>query len=59
LIEPQGWSLPPPWDSIAGDYAARDGWLKLHTNAPRHRAAAPAVLGVAPDKDTVAAAVCE
>jgi hypothetical protein len=58
-IQPQGWSLPPPWDPIAGDYAARDGWIKLHTNAPRHRAAALAVLGVAPDKETVAAAVRE
>jgi hypothetical protein len=58
-IQPQGWLLPPPWDPIAGDYAARDGWIKLHTNAPRHRAAALAVLGVAPDKETVAAAVRE
>jgi hypothetical protein len=56
-IKPQGWSLPPPWDPIAGDYEARDGWIKLHTNAPRHRAAALAVLGVAPDKKTVGAAV--
>jgi CoA-transferase family III len=58
-IKPEGWSLPPPWDPIAGDYAARDGWIKLHTNAPRHRAAALTVLGVAPDKETIAAAVRE
>jgi hypothetical protein len=58
-VQPQGWSLPPPWDPIAGDYAARDGWIKLHTNAPRHRAAALAILGVAPDRETVAAAVHE
>jgi hypothetical protein len=56
-VNPQGWSLPPPWDPIAGDYAARDGWIKLHTNAPRHRAAALDVLGVAADKEAVSAAV--
>lgn len=56
-VKPEGWPLPSPWDPIAGDYAARDGWIRLHTNAPRHRAAALAVLGVAADKETVAAAV--
>ena len=40
-IRPQGWSLPSPWDPIAGDYPSRDGWIRLHTNAPHHRAAAP------------------
>jgi len=44
-IRPVGWQLPPPWDPIAGDYRTRDGWIRLHTNAPHHRAAAERVLG--------------
>jgi hypothetical protein len=56
-IQPTGWSLPPAWDAIAGDYAAADGWIRLHTNAPHHRAAALAVLGTAAEKDAVGAAV--
>ena len=39
-LRPQGWVMPNPWDPIAGDYRARDGWIRLHTNAPHHRAAA-------------------
>jgi crotonobetainyl-CoA:carnitine CoA-transferase CaiB-like acyl-CoA transferase len=56
-IRPQGWSPPPPWDPIAGDYQTADGWIRLHTNAPHHRAAALNVLDVAADRDRVAAAV--
>lgn len=56
-IRPQGWSLPPVWDVVAGDYACADGWIRLHTNAPHHRAAALAVLGVEPDRARVAGAV--
>jgi hypothetical protein len=56
-IRPIGWSLPPPWDPIAGDYRAADGWIRLHTNAPHHRAAAERVLGPHADKAGVAAAV--
>ncbi|MEZ5280251.1 MAG: CoA transferase [Acidimicrobiales bacterium] len=56
-IVPDGWQVPPAWDAVAGDYEAADGWLKLHTNAPHHRAAALRVLGVRPDRDAVAAAV--
>ena len=44
-IHPIGWSAPPPWDPIAGDYETRDGWIRLHTNAPHHREAALRVLG--------------
>jgi crotonobetainyl-CoA:carnitine CoA-transferase CaiB-like acyl-CoA transferase len=44
-IRPVGWSLPTLWDPIAGDYRARDGWIRLHTNAPRHRAAVERVVG--------------
>jgi hypothetical protein len=24
-IRPHGWNMPPPWDPVAGDYAAQDG----------------------------------
>ena len=56
-LHPIGWQVPPLWDAIAGDYEAADGWIRLHTNAPQHRAAALRVLGVQPDKTAVAAAV--
>ncbi|WP_425863230.1 CoA transferase [Arthrobacter sp. TWP1-1] len=56
---PVGWELPPVWDAIAGDYPCADGWIRLHTNAPHHRAAALQVLGLeaGADRATVAAAV--
>lgn len=56
-IEPQGWTLPPQWDSVAGDYLAADGWIRLHTNAPHHRQAALSVLGTPADREAVAHAV--
>ena len=56
-LRPDGWKLPSPWDPIAGDYRARNGWIRLHTNAPHHRDAALSVLGVAPAKAAVEAAV--
>lgn len=56
-IQPIGWLIPPLWNAIAGDYRARDGWVKLHTNLPHHRRAALSVLGVAPDRQKVAEAV--
>ena len=58
-LRPDGWSPPPAWDPIAGDYLARDGWIRLHTNAPHHRAAALAVLLCPAEKDAVAAAVLQ
>ncbi|MDP2120895.1 MAG: CoA transferase [Hoeflea sp.] len=56
-IAPQGWELPSVWDAIAGDYPAADGWIRLHTNARAHRAAALSVLGVAPAAGLERAAV--
>ena len=56
-IRPQGWSMPPIWDAVAGDYRAADGWIRLHTNAVHHREAALAVLGTPADKAAVARAV--
>ena len=56
-LRPLGWELPPAWDAVAGDYRATDGWIKLRTTAPHHRAAALAVLGVPAERDQVARAV--
>src|SRR5205807_1098045 len=56
-IQPVGWALPAPRDPIAGDYEAADGWIRLHTNAPHHRAAALAVLSVTPECVAVARSV--
>ncbi len=58
-LRPMGWAPPPPWDPIAGDYATADGWIRLHTNAPHHRAAALQVLGDCADRDSVAAVVSQ
>ncbi|WP_440466215.1 CoA transferase [Pseudomonas sp. YH-1] len=56
-LRAQGWAPPDLWDAIAGNYRARDGWIRLHTNAPHHRAAALRVLGADNDRDRVAEAV--
>ena len=56
-LRPIGWEIPDAWDPIAGDYAAKDGWIKLHTNAPHHRKAVLAVLGCEGKRDAVAEAV--
>lgn len=53
-IKPVGWSLPPVWDVIAGDYRTADGWIRLHTNAAHHRAAALSVLKTEPDREILA-----
>src|SRR5262245_45162014 len=56
-IRPIGWEMPAAWDPIAGDYRTHDGWIRLHTNAPHHRAAAEHVLGRHADKHGMAGAV--
>ena len=56
-IRPQGWNLPSIWDPLAGDYQTRDGWIRLHTNAPYHRTAALSVLGNYETRDDLAMAV--
>ena len=45
LFTPVGWSLPPLWDPVSGNYRAEDGWIRLHTNYAHHRAAVERVLG--------------
>lgn len=56
-LRPTGWALPSLWDAIAGDYQAADGWIRLHTNADHHRAAALSVLGCPADRTSVQKAV--
>lgn len=56
-LRPLGWELPAVWDPITGDYRTRDGWLRLHANAPHHRERALAVLGCANSHDAVAQAM--
>jgi hypothetical protein len=56
-IRPQGWTPPPVWDPLAGDYPTGDGWIRLHTNAPHHRVAALSVLDVDADRQSVSTAV--
>ncbi|HTX23433.1 MAG TPA: CoA transferase [Steroidobacteraceae bacterium] len=46
-IRPSGWALGPLQGALTGDYRAKDGWIRLHANAPQHQAAAERVLGVA------------
>ena len=60
-LKPIGWSMPSAWDAIAGDYLACDGWIRLHTNAQRHRYAATTVLQLADhcSKELVAHAVSQ
>ncbi|WP_369871170.1 CoA transferase [Herbaspirillum sp. 3R-3a1] len=58
-LRPQGWEAPPLWDAVAGDYQTADGWIRLHTNAPHHRAAALAVLKAPVDRTAVAHAVAQ
>lgn len=58
-IRPVGWSVPPLWDPVAGDYATQDGWIRLHTNAPHHRAAAETVLGACADRPAMASKVAQ
>ncbi|MBX9406164.1 CoA transferase [Pseudomonas baetica] len=58
-LRPIGWQVPPLWDPVAGDYATQDGWIRLHTNAPHHRAAAENVLGICADRAAMAAKVAQ
>ncbi|MEL7155028.1 MAG: CoA transferase [Actinomycetota bacterium] len=56
-LQPEGWERGGMWDSVAGIYPAEDGHVRLHTNAPHHKARALAVLGVDDDRQAVARAV--
>lgn len=56
-LRPQGWQIPAVRDPVTGDYQARDGWIRLHTNAPHHLVAALSVLGARADPGEVALAI--
>ncbi|TLP69275.1 acyl-CoA transferase [Parasedimentitalea maritima] len=56
-FRPSGWDMPSLWDAIAGNYQCADGWIRLHTNLPHHRAAALRVLDCANTRDAVTTAV--
>ncbi|KAF1068003.1 MAG: Acetyl-CoA:oxalate CoA-transferase [Pseudomonas citronellolis] len=58
-LRPRGWQVPPAWDPLAGDYPTRDGWIRLHTNAPAHRLAALSVLGAASERGELAPRVAQ
>jgi hypothetical protein len=58
LFTPVGWTLPDLWDPVAGNYQARDGWIRLHTNYASHRAAVTGLLK-ADDRDSVLTAVSQ
>lgn len=46
-------AAPILWDPFAGDYETKDGWIRLHTNMPHHRAAMEQVLGTHPSRATL------
>jgi len=56
-LRPVSWKLPPARDPVTGDYAAADGWIRLHANAPHHRDAILRVLGCHGNHDSVARTV--
>ncbi len=56
-FKPDGWEMPGAWDAIAGNYQASDGWIRLHTNLPHHRAAALRVLDTTADRELVSQAI--
>ena len=60
-VQVVGRDLGEVWSSIAGVYAATDGWVRLHTNFRSHRQAALATLGLdgdpRPDRGAVGTAV--
>ena len=58
-LRPIGWSMPPLRDPITGDYATRDGWIRLHVDVPRHRAAVERVLGPLGHREAAAHAVAQ
>jgi len=37
LVEAVGWTYPPIWDPVAGDYRTADGWIKVATRSTLRR----------------------
>ena len=42
---PRALDTAPAWDDLAGVCRCADGWVRLHTNAPEHKAALFRALG--------------
>ncbi|KAF9483445.1 CoA-transferase family III [Pholiota conissans] len=40
------------WDNIAGLYRTQDGWVRIHTNFPHHRAGVLKILGLSDTPDS-------
>src|SRR3546814_16491729 len=56
-LRPQGWSQPDVRDPVTGDYATADGWIRLHANAPHHRAAVLSVIRTQAQPEALALAI--
>lgn len=56
-LKPLNFQLPDLWDSIAGNYKTKDGWIRLHTNAPHHKRSALSILNCEEKRDSVAKVV--
>jgi hypothetical protein len=56
-LTPLGWRVPDAWDPLAGDYACRDGFIRLHTNYTYHRDAVLRVLGEVSEREQLQHAV--
>ncbi len=57
LLRVNGAAPADPWDPIAGLYPTTDGWVRLHTNFPHHRAGVIRLLHCADERPAVAAAL--
>jgi hypothetical protein len=49
-VEVVGLDLGDIWGPVSGDYATRDGWIRLHGVFPSHRRAALRALGLSEDE---------
>jgi crotonobetainyl-CoA:carnitine CoA-transferase CaiB-like acyl-CoA transferase len=58
-VQPICWELPSVWNPVSGNYQTKDGWIRLHTNAPHHLAAALSVLDCPADPAAVAKEVAK
>lgn len=55
--EPIDWTPQEPWDSLSAIFEGSDGWIRLHTNAPHHKAVATRLLNKVATKDAAAAEI--
>ncbi len=54
-IRPKGWAPQSAWNPVGGDYRAKDGWIRVHTN--HHLKPVLNVLHCEPEKNSVAQAI--